>query len=408
MTNQEYILLHRNDDTRSLALNPGKADDVDLPFALNQIAGWQTARKKLPSWAANSDVIYPPHLSMEQCSSEATAHYKATVAERLIKTAAEKGGEKRETVLVDLTGGLGVDFTFTAPAFTQAVYVERQDCLCRLAWHNFSVLGISHAEVINAQCEDYIAEMSYATMIFADPARRDEYGGRTYSVSDCTPDVLALKDLLLDKADYVMLKLSPMLDVKKTVSDFGQSVGEVHIVSVGGECKELLLILSRRYEGLERIFCVDDGKVFEYSPNDFVVVSCSSSPSILPELTASTDLLYLHEPNASVMKAGCFGEISRAFSVDAVSVSSHLFISYKPIAGFPGRSFIVRKAATMNRRQLKSALQGVSQANITVRNFPLSVAELRRRLKLKDGGSTYIFATTMADGTHTLLICEKA
>lgn len=445
MTTQEYINLHRNDDTRSLALTPGKADGIDLSFAFNQIEGWQKARKKLPSWAANSNIIYPPHLSMEQCSSETAARYKVCVAERLIKADEKKTADGREIVLADLTGGFGVDFAFMASAFTRAVYVERQDSLCQLSRHNFNVLGINHAEVICVQCEDYLANMENVTVIFADPARRDEHGGRTYSVTDCTPNVLALKDKLLDKAEYVMLKLSPMLDVKKTVNDFGKVAGEVHIVSVGGECKELLLILSHHYDGLERVCCVDDDNVFEYHPSDstvrkdenectkerlpqiaqtFISEKAGTKEKLIgqelsnvndllkltgcSDFTATTAQLYLYEPNASVMKAGCFEEISHTFGMDAISASSHLFVSYKRMADFPGRSFTIKKTTTMNRRQLKCALQGIGQANITVRNFPLGVAELRRKLKIKDGGDIYIFATTMADGTHTLFICEKA
>lgn len=440
MTTQDYILLHRNDDIRRLALNLGRAEGVDIQHALNQIAGWQTARRKLPSWAENDLISYPPHLSMEQCSSERTARYKANVAERLIKEL-DNGGK---TTLADLTGGFGVDFIFMARAFSVAAYVERQSRLCELARHNFGVLGIRNAEVVCATCEAFLAEMSHATLIFADPARRDQHGARTYSVADCTPDVLAMKEELLDKADYVMLKLSPMLDLTKTVSDFGCSVIEAHIVSVGGECKELLLVLSRHGCGLRRIFCVNDDDIFSYDPREEVSQerpSCvakeplstdemavfltqdgrncdtgaavsdgekSAIASQRPKHFISTNLtFYLHEPNASIMKAGCFALMERTFGVRQISPASHLFISTTPLPHFPGRSFIVKGVTTMNRRQLKVALQGVNQANITARNFPLSVAELRKRLKLKDGGSTYIFATTTATGGHLLLICEK-
>lgn len=410
MTTQEYILQHRNDDIRRLALNPGRAEGVDVQHALNQIAGWQTARKKLPSWADNDLIIYPPHLSMEQCSSEQTAKYKAAVAERLIKETDEKG----ETTLADLTGGFGVDFSFMAKVFSKAVYVERQSLLCELSRHNMEALGISNAEVKNAPCEEFLAEMNHATLIFADPARRDSHGARTYSVADCTPDVLAMKDELLGKADFVMLKLSPMLDLTKTVSDFGGSAVEAHIVSVGGECKELLLALSRHGSGLRRIFCVNDGDTFSYDPRELALQerpSCAvKEPLSFDEMgvfAPQDQPFYLHEPNASVMKAGCFALIERKFGVRQISPTSHLFVSTTPPPHFPGRSFSVKSATTMNRRQLKAALQGISQANTTVRNFPLSVTELRKRLKLKDGGDTYIFATTTASGDHLLLVCEK-
>ena len=227
-----FIRQNADADVRQLALRGTKDPEVDLPFALDQIAGRQTARHKLPSWAAIDGIVYPPHLSMEQCSSEQTARYKA----RLIGS----GG-----TMVDLTGGFGVDFSFLARGFQRAVYVERQEQLCAIARENFRLLGLSQAEVVCADSTDYLQTMSPVDFIYADPARRDNHGARTYGISDCTPDVLALRDLLLSKARRVLLKLSPMLDWRKAVSDLGeQYVREVHIVSVGNECKELLLLLG--------------------------------------------------------------------------------------------------------------------------------------------------------------------
>lgn len=433
MTTHDYILTHRNDDIRRLALNPGDAQGVDIKHAIEQIAGWQTARKKLPSWADKEGITYPPHINMEQCSSERTARYKATVAERLISELGSNG----ETTLTDLTGGFGVDFSFMATAFTRAVYVERQGHLCELSRHNFTALGISNASVKNAPCERYLAEMSHATLIFADPARRDCHGARTYSVSDCTPDVLAMKDELLGKADFVMLKLSPMLDLTKTISDFGGSVIEAHIVSVSGECKELLLVMSSHGCGLRRVYCVNDDDTFSYNPQEdaeqkhpnglpISAISAANMADISvqngrfrnakwplsednnADIAAQPPTLYLHEPNASVMKAGCFALLEREFGARQISPVSHLFVSTTPLPHFPGRSFAVNAMTTMNRRQLKATLSGIKQANITVRNFPLSVAELRRRLKLRDGGSTYIFATTTTEGDHLLIVCSKS
>ena len=235
-----FIMAHRMENVRDLALHAKRGGNVDMAVALNQIAGWQTARMKLPDWAACDGIIYPPHLPMEQCSSQAPARYKAGVAQRITGSAAATNGS-----LVDLTGGFGVDFSYMARAFGQATYVERQPDLCELAEHNMGALGLRHVRIVNDEAEHFLQTMGQATLVFLDPARRNAHGARTYAIADCTPNVLALVDTLLEKAPHAMVKLSPMLDWHKTVEDFGGSVHEVHIVSTGDECKELLLVIGR-------------------------------------------------------------------------------------------------------------------------------------------------------------------
>ena len=436
-----FIRSNADGDVRQLALRGTKDPEVDLTFALDQIAGRQTARKKLPSWAAVEGLVYPPHLSMEQCSSEQTARYKAGVAGR---------GRR----LVDLTGGFGVDFSFMAQGFAEAVYVERQPALCDIARQNFDVLGLRQAEVVCADSEDYLRQMAPVDLIYIDPARRDSHGGRTYGISDCTPDVVALMPLLTAKADRVIIKLSPMLDWRKAVSDLGeQYVGEVHIVSVGNECKEMLLETKtlKTLQTLQThprplpvgrgvitpIACVnilsDDyiqtfHSALPSSSNNGVEASLPSSSNNVVEALLSCSgnysppyregllgegllgeglFLFLYEPNASIMKAGCFAELSQHYGIAPVARDSHLFVSADEVDGFPGRTFVIDAVTTLNKRDLKVHLAGVRQANITVRNFPLTVAELRKRLKLSEGGSTYIFATTLANGEKVLLICSK-
>ena len=382
----EFIRAHADDDIRQLALKGTKNPDIDLPFALDQIAGRQTARRKLPSWAATDGIIYPPHLSMEQCSSEQTANYKAQLA----------GSGHR---MADLTGGFGVDFSFMAQGFQEAVYVERQEHLCDIARHNFDILELK-AEVVCCDSVEYLRQMPHVDLIYIDPARRDDHGQRTYGISDCTPDVVALRDLLLEKADRVIIKLSPMLDWRKAVQDLGESyVHEVHIVSVQNECKELLLVLEEREEREFSVHCVNDDSVFIAHP------LCPQTT--LSPLTTSLSSQHLYEPNASIMKAGCFNDVANAFGVSALAPNSHLFVSDSLVVEFPGRAFHIDAITTLNKRELRTTLAGVTQANITVRNFPLTVAQLRSRLKLNEGGSTYIFATTLADKSHVLLICRK-
>ncbi len=398
---REYIRIHGHEDVRQLALRGTKDPEVDLNEALQQIAGRQTAHKKLPSWADRENMIYPPHLSMEQCSSEQTARYKAKIISKESGLSGETFGTHHS--LVDLTGGFGVDFSFLAPLFEQAVYVERQEHLCAIARQNFKTLGLK-AEVICEDGEDYLHRMTHVSFIYLDPARRDDQGARTYGISDCTPDVLSVLDELLEKADYVLLKLSPMLDWQKTVSDLGaENVRQIHIVSVKNECKELLVLLSKHGEGLH-IFCTNDNVVLSY---DYGTRATPHPIDPYMDATHCQKDSYLYEPNASIMKAGCFMEICKRFDISQLAQSSHLFVSDRLIESFPGRKFRILAVSTMNKKELKEKILPLKRANITVRNFPLSVAELRKRFKLNEGGSHYLFATTLAQGEHILLVCEQ-
>ena len=385
----DFIHEHAEADVRQLALQGTKNPEVDLTFALEQIAGRQKAKTKLPSWAAVDGIVYPPHLSMEQCSSEQTARYKALIA--------GKG-----TLIVDLTAGFGVDMAFMSQAFQKAIYVERQAPLCAISSDNYKLLGLNHIEVICADGIDYLHQLEHADLIFLDPARRDNHGARTYGIADCTPNVLELRDELLKKADRVMLKLSPMLDWRKAVEDLGH-VNEVHIVSVDNECKELLLILSKGKKPL-KLFCVNNDQVFEGDQGDWLNERSIAEIRVPVPMSSQA---YLFEPNASIMKAGCFTLLEQRFNVSQLDKNSHLFVSDHDISDFPGRRFTIEKTTSMNKRELKTALAGIDRANITVRHFPLSVAELRKRLKLKDGGNLYLFATTLADGQHQLFLCRK-
>ena len=399
-TIEEFIKKHRLDDVRSLALQAAKYPDIDMPFALDQIEGWQRARTKLPEWASKEGIIFPPHISMEQCSSEATAKFKSGII-------------KSSGTLIDLTGGFGVDFSYMAKDFSKAVYVERQAHLCDIAKHNFELLGLDNAEVVNADGVEYLhslplisnasrQHLEESVVIYLDPARRDVHGAKVYGIEDCTPNVVELQSELLDKASVVMVKLSPMLDLHAAIKAL--SVSKAYIVSVGNECKELLLVLSRDKNEAIRVVCVNDDESFEYSYGE--EADCVPSVSDA-DILADGSECFLYEPNASIMKAGCFSLLTSCFSVKALSRNSHLFVSSDEIADFPGRKFKIYAVSSMNKKELRKVLADISQANIAVRNFPLSVAELRKRLKLKDGGDTYIFATTVGERSHTLIICKK-
>ena len=328
---------------------------------------------------------------MEQCSSEQTARYKARIA---------GNGEK----IVDLTAGFGVDMAFMSAGFKQAVHVEMQPQLCAISSENYKHLGLNHVQVVCNDGVGYLHQMEHADLIFIDPARRDQHGARTYGIADCTPNVLEIIDEMLQKADRVMIKLSPMLDWQKTVADVG-NVSQVHIVSVGNECKELLLEVKKGKDEKVKVFCVNDDQVFSYEIGE----THPFTPSPLHPFTPSPlhSFTFLYEPNASVMKAGCFNLISHRFGITQPDANSHLFLSDKLVEGFPGRGFVIERVSTMNKRELKEALAGIDKANVAVRNFPLSVADLRKRLKLKDGGDVYIFATTDAKKGHLVMVCRK-
>lgn len=503
----DFIRQHQDDDVRQLAFLGSKYPEVDMPFALDQIRGRKMARVKLPRWASIDGIIYPPHISMEQCSSEQTALYKAELAARLlglspsssenreekekesenasnlhlseicefagkgavdsefakneatckkqqilteseenvneIKEEPYEGDFSEETGFVDLTGGFGVDFSYIASRLgVKSMYVERQAHLCEAAKENFGRLGLMNAIVKNGdgievlhsfaskkeaaasdslgitedQSQSLLKTNLGLKLIFIDPARRDDAGNKVVSLKDCTPDVTLLQEEMLSKADYVIIKLSPMLDWHRAVSELN-CVQEVHIISVNNECKELLLVLSARnmggmealsadgevkHSGNLRIYCVNDAQSFVCDELDIESSSVRIAPPVLEEMQ------YLYEPNASLMKAGCFGVLSGRYDAKMLSKNSHLFVSREPIAVFPGRSFRIIAVSSFNKKELKRHLSGITKANIATRNFPLSVAELRKRLKLKDGGETYIFATTLSDESHVLVITEKA
>ena len=433
---QDFIRQHQDDDVRQLAFLGSKYPEVDMPFALDQIRGRKMARVKLPRWASLEGIIYPPHISMEQCSSESTALYKAELAARLLglpASSSSSGTEMKaenEIEFVDLTGGFGVDFSYIAARLgVKSMYVERQAHLCEAAKENFGRLGLKNAIVKNgdgievlhsfhpkkkdAASDDDSLGITYdqprsllktnlgLKLIFIDPARRDDAGNKVVSLKDCTPDVTVLQEEMLSKADYVIIKLSPMLDWHRAISELSH-VREVHIISVNNECKELLLVLSARNMGENlRIYCINDAQSFVCDELDMKSSQVKIAPSTLEEMQ------YLYEPNASLMKAGCFGVLSGRYDARMLSKNSHLFVSQAPIEAFPGRSFRIIAVSSFNKKELKRHLSGITKANIATRNFPLSVAELRKRLKLKDGGETYIFATTLSNESHVLMITEK-
>lgn len=399
MTNEEYILLHRHDDVRALALRRAE-EGVDIKWCLQQIEGWQKACEKLPRWAMQDGLWYPPALSMEQCSSEHTAEYKKSVVSRLLPDASER------LRFADLTGGYGIDFSYMASLFAESCYVERNAELCRVAEHNFNVLSLAGSRVVCADSTEYLrsATANYS-VLYLDPARRDGVGRKTVAIGDCTPDIGAILDDLLRASRYVVIKLSPMLDISAALVVL-KCVREIHVVSVKGECKELLFVLDRLYEGKPVYYAVNLGL-------SDLVFTCTHEEKnsallrVASEHVASASATYIYEPHASILKAGLQDVLCERYAVEKLHPMSNLFVSSSPVQDFPGRGFEIVASCGFGKKELRAMLAGVTKANITARNFPTSVAELRKKLRLAEGGDVYLFATTMADGSHRLIRCIK-
>ena len=386
MTNEKFIVQNKDADVHTLALNKAPAG-INLHYCLRQIEGLQTAQRKLPSWAKTNGIIYPVKLSMEQCSSEQTALYK----QELVASQLPEGREN----MVDLTGGFGIDFSFLAQLFDEADYVEQNEQLCEIARHNFPLLGLSKVQIHNKTCEKFIDEMGYFSFIYLDPSRRDATGRKMVALNDCTPDLETLQEKLLDHATMVLVKLSPMLDIQDTLRRL-TNVNEVHVVSVDGECKEMLLVISHERKSVT-YHCIN----ITAQTQTFSTEKRETKPIIAPHPEQ-----YLYEPNASIMKAGVQNALCQAYNIRKLHPFSHLFTSPHFIENFPGRAFVIDDYCSFAKKDIKTMLAGISQCNLTIRNFPSTVAELRKRLKLREGGNIYLFATTLSDGSHALLRCR--
>lgn len=411
---KEFIQQHRNDDVRKLMLQGGKAPEIDLRKMAVQISGWQSASKKLPTWAATDGIVYPEHLSMEQCSSEATARYKGKVMMRMLlarNSYDKKGGPRFGSPLefTDLTGGFGVDAAMIAMSLKDChtTFAERNQELCELASHNLPVLGVKQLEVVCGECEEVLDSLPPQDAIFIDPARRNTHGRKTVAIEDCTPDICRINMDLLDKAKVVMVKLSPMLDLSQAVRKL-KGVEEVHVVGVNGECKELLLVMSAAATEEDvrvKVSCVNMKGEGQEEFHYFLDEEDSQSSEYAYTKKVGK---YLYEPNACIMKAGCFKTLGAYYGLQLLGKNSHLYSSQEMAAvGFPGRIFEVQNVLPFNKSNVRCLHNSIVQANITVRNFPLSVPELRKRLKMKEGGNDYIFATTLQESSLVLILCHK-
>ena len=369
MTNEEFIKQHRNENPLSLALKKAP-EGIDLQWCLRQIEGYGIAKKKLPEWTKTDNIWFPPRLSMEQCSSETTARYKQAIAERL--------GCK---VLIDLTGGFGIDFSYMARNMENAFYIEQQEVLCNIASHNFPLIGLQNIKIYNTACEEfwnqYVSDSTTAEkqrekiLIYLDPARRNNKGEKVFSINDCTPDVTLLQDSLLENSAYIMLKLSPMLDIAQARRQL-KDISEIHIVSVKGECKELIFVMSKDSDR-QHYYCVN------LETDEAPFTSDTSATTEQTEIALPSEITegaFLFEPNASIMKAGVQNAFARRYNLKKLHPMSNLFLGKEPIQNIPARQFIIERMSDFQKGNLKSFMQDIRQANLTIRNFPSTVEDL--------------------------------
>jgi len=384
---QQFISEHANDDVQKLALQANRFPQIDMSFALRQISGRQKIRNKVPLFYQNNDILYPPQLSLEQASSELTALYKSTLCE----------GEN----FVDLTGGFGIDSYFMSRNFKQAIYVERSSELCDIAALNFKTLFANNINIENAACEDFLSTDFVADVFFIDPARRNLSGNKVVFLSDCEPNVVELSEKLMQKADKVLVKTSPMLDITSALRDLPVTK-EVHIVSVDNECKEIILVLSKGISKNIKIKTINIQKthhqLFDYYQNE----ENDASIEYCTEIKR-----YLYEPNSSIMKSGAFKLIAKRFNLIKLHKNTHLYTSDELISDFPGRIFEIKTVSGSTKQDFKRLNLQISKANIAVRNYPITVDEFRKKSGIRDGGDIYIFACKICDDFNAIIVCSK-
>ena len=424
MTTQEYIKQHRNDDVYRLALAK-TPEGVDLQYALQQIAAYQTIEKKIPSWAECDDLIFPPKLSLEQSSSELTARYKASLIKEFM-------GNQPFTH-IDLTGGMGIDCYFIAQNASASHYIEQNSELCQIAQHNFTHLN-PNISVHNTTAEEFLNQSTeyrvqstdksiakdsknaksqlstlnskLSTLIYLDPARRGDHGQKLVSIADCQPNVIELLPQMFALTDKVVVKLSPMLDITRAIGEL-HCIEKLYVISVANECKELLLFINKNYTDDTQICAINLNSQQSTVNSSLLLTGTLSHESALTIPYAVKMGEYLYEPYAAHLKSGLYKTIAEMYAISKLHPHSHLYTSDELNTNFPGRQFRVNQVIPFNKKNIKSFFKEHPKANLTTRNFPLTVSQLRTQYKIKEGGELYIFATTLRDDSLVLVLCEK-
>ena len=380
-----FIEAHESDDPADLVLKFSDKTDLPLQLIAGQIRSRQKAKIKLPVLANTPNVIFPMGVSMEQCSSEATALYKS----KLLSGSS----------LTDLSGGFGIDSYYFSKIFGHINYVEPNSDLCELSRYNFNLLGCKNINIFNATAEQYLAEeTTKSNCYFIDPSRRNESMERVFKIQDCQPDVLELTHEIVKRKTHFLVKLSPFIDIQETLHLIS-NVSEVHVVAAKNECKEVLFLLAPNYNASPIVSTVNlvgnRWNRFEFTYNEESEIPNFSLPQ-----------KYLYEPHAAIMKAGGFNSIANKYGVNKLHRNSHLYTSEILLNNFPGRQFLIRDILAPGKKAIRKAIPS-GKANITVRNFPESVAQIRKKTGLNDGGNNYLFYSTLHSGDLVAILCEK-
>jgi 16S rRNA G966 N2-methylase RsmD len=386
---RQYVAEHLHDDPATLALQARRYPDLPVPELVRQIQARQKAKAKLPLWANNPDLVFPPALSVEQASSDRTAAFKASLV----------GGSR----LADLTGGFGVDTSYFAQQVSEVHYVERNAQLVEVVRHNLGTLGVGNVHYHVGDAAAWLREQpdNHFDWIYLDPARRDNADKKIFRLADCEPDVLRLIPLLLRKAERILLKTSPMLDIEQAVQELGR-VRRLWVVATDNECKEVLYELGQEAAvDPERltINILRDGREQTFRTNR------TRESKAVPRYAEPQE--YVYEPNVAVLKAGGFKSIGTSFSLLKLHQHSHLYTSNTLREDFPGRVFHCRAVCRYDKKELLAHLGPEQRAHVTVRNFPDSVADFRYRTGIREGGTTYLLATTDLRGRLIVLVCER-
>lgn len=385
---REFIEENKEEDINSLLLKKWDKD-LDIMFCIRQIIGRKKAKEKFPL-LLNYNLIYPDKIYLEQTSSDITANYKAELF----------NGQK---TIRDLTSGFGIDDIYFSKYIDKVFYHERNSELAEIAKLNFQNMGIENIEVIIGDSIQELENYSKTDIIYLDPSRRDDNKNKVFLLKDCQPNIIGLIPKLFEKADIIAIKLSPMLEIN-SLKQCIDNIKQVHIVSIKNECKELFIILEKGYIGEIEYLCIDykgDNKsIFNFHEGE-------TQDTEFLNIEDINRLNYLYEPNSSIMKASGYRFISKKFNLKKLSLFSHLFLSNKDIDSFPGRKFIINEVLEFKSNGIKDLKKKFPFANISIRNFPLTVNEIRKKTDIKDGGEDYLFFTTIGKDKKIILICNK-
>jgi len=380
---QEFINSNLKSDITKLILKGSPFTSASIQEVAQQIEAKNKCEKKLPTWFNSKNIYYPNKLNIEQTSSEITAKYKATLV----------AGKS----LIDITGGFGVDAYYFSQKKLAITHCEISENLSKIVTHNLTQLNTLNISTYIGDGIQYLKNnTSNYDWIYTDPSRRNDAKGKVFLLEDCLPNIPENLDFLFTKTTNILIKASPILDIKSAVNEL-KFVKEIHIVSIENEVKELLFILEKNYNKSVSIKTINFKKTANQNFN-FILGEAIFANYSPPKK-------YIYEPNTAILKAGAFQEISVQLNVDKLHLHSHLYTSEKLI-NFPGRSFKIKHVVSYNKKEISKLILS-KKANITTRNFPETVAQIRKKTNLKEGGNNYLFFTTDLNSKHIVIICEK-